>query len=353
MWCIFGLTNIEDESPINDNKPQLISVLIPFRNESANLKPLFDDLIQQQFSTNLFEVIWVDDHSEDESNRVLKGLIVNEPNHKLIELSSSAHGKKAALKMAIEQALGDVIVTTDADCRVPQTWLQSVFDSFNTATTDMLILPLSINSANGFLAAFQQMENLAIQGVAFGMAANGTPVSCNGANLAFKSSSFHAVGGYAKHQNIASGDDLFLLSAFLKAKMKIEILWRKAVVVETSPVTNYNEFFNQRLRWAGKMSKIQLPASFVAGSILFIHAALILIALVMLFFNHAVGLPLLLVILSRVAADVMLIKTVANRYGQSLNLLKLTFVSVVYWLYLPVMVVMSIIKKSTWKGRSI
>lgn len=353
MWCLFGLTNIEDESPVNNCKPQLLSVLIPFRNEAANLKPLFDDLSKQQLSTNLFEVIWVDDHSEDESVEVLKALILNNPNHKLIELIGSETGKKTALKKVIDIAAGDVIVTTDADCRVPQTWLQSVFDGFNTATTDMLILPLAIKPANGFLATFQKMENLAIQGVAFGMAANGTPISCNGANLAFKSSSFHAVGGYAKHQNIASGDDLFLLSAFVKAKKVIEILWSKAVVVETTPVNNYAQFFNQRLRWAGKMSKIQLPASLLSGGILFIHAALILIALVMLFFNQAVWLPLLLVLLTRVAADFMLIKTVANRYGQSLNPLKLTFVSMVYWLYLPVMVLMSMIKKSAWKGRSI
>jgi cellulose synthase/poly-beta-1,6-N-acetylglucosamine synthase-like glycosyltransferase len=185
------------------------------------------------------------------------------------------------------------------------------------------------------------------------MASNGTPISCNGANLAFKKSAFHSIGGYKEHENIASGDDLFLLSAFIKAKKVIEILWTKEVVVETSPVIDFPQFVNQRLRWAGKMSKIHLPAAIVAGGILFIHALLILIAVVMLFFNHAIWLPLLLVLVVRVAADAMLIKTVANRYGQSLNLLKLTFVSMVYWLYLPVVVVASTIKKSTWKGRSI
>jgi poly-beta-1,6-N-acetyl-D-glucosamine synthase len=353
LWCMFGLTNIEDEPAVNINKPQFLSVLIPFRNEAENLNSLFDDLSRQQLPKNLFEVIWVNDHSEDESNGVLKALIANEPSHKLIELNDPATGKKAALKMAIENAMGDVIITTDADCRVPATWLQAVFDGFNTATTDMLVLPLVIKSEEGILAGFQQLENLAIQGVAFGMAANGTPISCNGANLSFKSSTFHAVGGYAGHQNIASGDDLFLLSAFVKSKKAVQILWNKNVLVETSSEKNLTQVINQRLRWAGKMSKLNLPASTIAGGILFLHAVFMVIAVGMLFFNRAIWLPLLLVLVARVAADVMLIKTVANRYGQSLNPLKLTFVSMIYWLYLPFMVVMSMIKRSTWKGRTI
>ena len=56
----------------NDLKSQIfgktsLSVIIPVRNEAANIEALLNDISNQTYPKNAFEVIVVDDSSEDET----------------------------------------------------------------------------------------------------------------------------------------------------------------------------------------------------------------------------------------------------------------------------------------------
>ena len=53
--------------PVDYQPATFISVLIPVRNEAENILALLNDLLVQTFPKNLFEVILIDDHSEDET----------------------------------------------------------------------------------------------------------------------------------------------------------------------------------------------------------------------------------------------------------------------------------------------
>jgi poly-beta-1,6-N-acetyl-D-glucosamine synthase len=354
FWCLYGLSNIEDpdKRAVTTNLG-LISVIIPFRNEAEHILKLVDDIHAQDIANDRFEVIWVDDHSEDDSRQLIVDAISGFSNHRVLSLNSGLQGKKQALKYGIESASGSVIVTTDADCRVPQTWLSSIANAFYLQKAEMLILPLSVSKAAGAAESFQQLENFAIQGIAFGMAANGMPVSCNGANLAFSRKAFDSVGGYNENRGIASGDDLFLLSAFLKAGKKVAYYWDKKVLANTLPQPTWRKTIEQRMRWAGKMTSVKLFPALIVGAILLLHALLIYFNTFWLIVDVEHLNSLLAVIGVRVAIDALLIKTVASRYGQSLNPLKLTIVSAFYWMYLPWMALASKLQKVSWKGRAI
>ena len=75
----------------------------------------------------------------------------------------------------------------------------------------------------------------------------------NGANLAFEKSAFIAVGGYQGVDQIASGDDMFLMH---KMKMtlsnRIGYLFHPDAIVLTKAMQNWKEFFMQRIRWSSK-----------------------------------------------------------------------------------------------------
>ena len=96
------------------NAPQnKISVVIAFRNESNNIFACLTALEKQLYNNTLFEVILVNDHSEDDSVRQIETYqTTSKLNIQLLHLSSE-HGKKAALQLGIENANYCIIVSTN------------------------------------------------------------------------------------------------------------------------------------------------------------------------------------------------------------------------------------------------
>ena len=92
-----------------------ISVVLPVYNESENLDILYRDLITTlEKTTKAFEIICVDDGSQDGSLDVLKALSANDSRLVVIEFRRN-FGQTAALAAGLRFARGEVVVTLDAD----------------------------------------------------------------------------------------------------------------------------------------------------------------------------------------------------------------------------------------------
>lgn len=89
------------------------SWIIPIRNESQSLNQLFLE-ISQVMRRDSFEIIAVDDASEDNTLTTLKSLTSQIPQLKLIHLKSH-QGKWAALSLGIKASEGNFIITIDSD----------------------------------------------------------------------------------------------------------------------------------------------------------------------------------------------------------------------------------------------
>ena len=88
--------------------------------------PSLQSIQQLNYPAHLFEVIVVDDFSDDATVATAK----QHAGVKLIELKETLKEKinsykKKAIEVGVEQAAGDFIVTTDADCAVPANWLRN------------------------------------------------------------------------------------------------------------------------------------------------------------------------------------------------------------------------------------
>lgn len=94
-------------------KRPFYSIILPVRDESANLARLMDE-IRSGMHGKTYEIIAVDDASRDASCRVLKNLIKSNPRLQIIHMSHHS-GKWAALRAGIQEAKGNVIITMDAD----------------------------------------------------------------------------------------------------------------------------------------------------------------------------------------------------------------------------------------------
>ncbi len=100
---------------------KLISIVAPVYNEEKNLKSLFESLsktFELLAEKYLYEIIFVNDGSEDKSGEILEGLASKDSRIKYLEFSRN-FGKEIALSCGIHHAKGKAVITLDADLQHP------------------------------------------------------------------------------------------------------------------------------------------------------------------------------------------------------------------------------------------
>jgi dolichol-phosphate mannosyltransferase len=98
---------------------KLISIVIPAFNESENIKPLVERI--SEVFKNLYynyELIFVNDGSSDDTQKVLMTLNQVNPKINYIELSRN-FGHQNALKAGLDMANGDCVISMDCDLQHP------------------------------------------------------------------------------------------------------------------------------------------------------------------------------------------------------------------------------------------
>lgn len=231
---------------------QKISVIIPFKNEEKNLHYIADDLTKQVLSLQFFEVIFVDDNSTDKSLKILEKFTGRNSNFRIEK--NSGFGKKSAIITGIQKSTGDVIVTTDADCRLNRNWLLTIYNFFCHNDAEMLIMPVVYQETKKLFTFenFQALEFLSLSATTAGFAKLKLPIMCNGANLAYTKQAFFRFKD-ALNMKLESGDDTFLMFKIKKYdKNKIAYLQDENLIVRTKASKTLHQFFNQRIRWSSK-----------------------------------------------------------------------------------------------------
>src|SRR5690606_13105424 len=201
------------------------------------------------YPKDLFEVILVDDESEDNYRITNYELSIS-----LIKnIRESNSPKKDAIETAIEVAKHNWIITTDADCLVQKNWLASIDAYIQNENKRMVAAGVCYLPQSGFLHAFQNLDFLSLQGATIGSFGLDKPFMCNGANFAYEKKFFLELNGFDGNSNVASGDDVFLLQkAVLKDKKEFGFCLNNESVVATKSENSWNNLFQQRVRWAAK-----------------------------------------------------------------------------------------------------
>ncbi len=93
-----------------------LSLIIPVYNEAKNL-PILYDCIQETLKSisSIWEVIFVDDGSRDNSFDVMRSLVEKDPEHVRVIAFRRNFGQTAAITAGIDHARGETIVLLDAD----------------------------------------------------------------------------------------------------------------------------------------------------------------------------------------------------------------------------------------------
>lgn len=315
---LWAYRNLLKSKPALNGKAlhNFISVIIPCRNEEENIESILEDLSSQDYPGGRYEVIIVDDNSSD-ATAARAGAFINAGNIRLIK--SDGSGKKNAILSGVKEASGELIVTADADCRFGKSWLATIDAFYSEHNPALIIMPVAISEARGLLNTFQEMEFLALQGVTAGTALAGSPVMCNGANLAFRKDAYLAEAASLRF-DVPSGDDIFLLQA-VKKKHSHDIRWlgSESVLAITTGKSSAARLLEQRWRWISKSSgytdKFTLILGFVTFVTILIQALLTLAA----FADPAFIAPAFLYLFLKSVPDLLLILNRAGAYRVASN----------------------------------
>lgn len=262
FWVINNWDKNEFWDAPNDWHPSTFTtVLVPARNEENNIVACLQSILNQNFSKEHFEIIVIDDHSEDETIKMVENL--NSPQISVIKLSDypeikGQHYKKTAINLGIEKAKGDLIITTDADCLASHDWLQLLVSFYEKKNAKFIAAPVNFHHEKNTFERFQSLDYVGMMGVTGAGIFSKKLSLCNGANLAYDKKSFLSVYGFGGIDKIASGDDVLLLEKFQKAfPDDIYFLKNSLVAIHTTAKPTLQSFINQRLRWAAKTSHYQ------------------------------------------------------------------------------------------------
>lgn len=333
------------------------SVVIPFRNEAEHLPLLLESICKVTYSINQYEFIFVDDDSSDNSVEIIhQYLATSKVPYSIINNQRSSNSpKKDAINTAISKSQYEWIITTDADCILPENWLHRFGEFATVKNSKMVVGPVMFHSNDSsFLEHFQILDILSLQGTTAGTFGIDNPILCNGANLAYKKEVFLELNGFAGNDTIASGDDIFLLEKFYKAyPEQVHFLKSNSAIVKTHPVKTWKELINQRMRWAAKSGAYSLWFGKLVGMIVLLMNVATILSLILICIDLKNSIYYLDFLILKLILDFVLIHKASVFYrGKNKKIRSYILGSLLYPFFSLYIVFKIITSKYDWKGRS-
>jgi cellulose synthase/poly-beta-1,6-N-acetylglucosamine synthase-like glycosyltransferase len=353
VYLIKGWASLK-RPKINSTAPSTkVTVMIAARNEEERIRYTIDDILAQDYPKYLTEIIMVDDHSTDRTAEIIRSYADREV--KLLQLNEDKplnSYKKKAIAKAIDLSNGDLMIATDADCRMGTKWLSTIVNYFETSGSVMISSPVAYFEERSLFEYMQSLEFSYLIGIGAAFIGNGRASTCNGANLAYRKDVFYEVGGFKGIDDLASGDDELLLQKVAERYPgRIGFLKSKEAIVYTHAKHTLNEFLQQRRRWASKSTKYKDKKIVALAVGIWLFNLSLLVNLGLGFYNPYFFKLLALQFLLKYLFEMVFLLPITSffkRTGLVALLILLIPIHVIYFVYIGLM---GNTRKYVWKGR--
>ncbi len=351
---VYGFAKVKTYHKTDTAAQTCFAIVIPFRNERDNLPALLESIKNLHYPTDLFEIILIDDFSEDDSVRQVYNWRMENGKFQAtllenIHLSNSP--KKDAISRAIPLIKKGWVVTTDADCTVPENWLLTLDSYIQHHDVSMIAGPVLYDCRKSFLHHFQQLDLISLQGATIGSFGMGLGFMCNGANFCYKKSFFEELKGFAGNDHKPGGDDVFLLQkAMRRAPEKVHYLKSKNNIVKTKPADNWRSLVQQRIRWASKAPSYQSVFGKDLAVIVFAGNLAIVVGFGLMVFSLLTWLSFTAMFMVKFLIDCLLLLKTNNALSKK-RMHYLISGSVVYPFFCVLVALLSLREQYEWKGR--
>ena len=350
LWSIRkGLSSLAHRG--SDTRP-FASVILAARNEEKNIEPCLRALIAQSYDPKMFEIIVVDDHSQDDtvsrSTRLAESVDV--PKTTVVSLKDQL-GKPAAIAHGVSISKGEIILCTDADCTVPKEWIESMVGCFDPSVA-FVAGPVLERPSSSLLSGLEAIEYLSLTTTAAGLIGSGKPIICSGASIAYRRSAFTSVSGFGDHSS-SCDDETLMQRMVLWSAGKVVFNSDPSAIVTTETPPTFFDFWRQRTRWASKKGRYE-DGSILRRLLLLYGFFLVLFATAAVsLVEPGLQLPTIAVLLIKGVAEYFVLAEGARLFRQDLRLEQFLIAELFHVPYITVAGLIGQFSSLRWKDRNL
>jgi len=324
-----------------------VSILIPSRNEEKNLPECLASLSKLNYPLDKLQVILGDDRSMDRTRKILEAYVDQHPEALLLDIKEcdtrKMNGKANALSQMAKKAIGEVFLFTDADCKVPENYVTSMVEAWQSSGAG-IITGITHVSGDGFFDKMQAMDWWLTLGMVKVISDLGFSVTSMGNNMLVSKKAYWSVGGFEGIPFSLTED--FEIAKNIQAQgFNSFHLVGKENLIFTKSQEKISDLLKQRKRWmAGAMD---LP---IFWKLLLGLQVLFFPSIVFLLFSH----PLMGVLLwiCKVAIQSLFITAFASKTAVKINPMDLILFEIYYMIAAWSTIVYYFWPAQTdWKGR--
>lgn len=346
-WLTRGLRAVLRWSGDCDAVPSA-SVIIAARNEETSIGRCLDAVLASDYPH--FEVIVVDDGSTDLTVDVVTSVATRaRAPLKLIQTGAGAPGKFGAIRSGVQAAVGEVIVTLDADCLVGPQWLAAML-SFMKPEVGFVAGPVAYEDERSLLRRMEALEFMSLIGVGAGAIGQGAPLICNSANAAYRKVLFDEMMSAAPPPWLASADELLMSFVHEKTPYEVAFCCSADALVTTPGAESLSHFVQQRMRWVGIIPHLpRIHVLTLAGA--YVYFLMIALSLAAGFWYGPLAAIGAGALLAKTLADAHIIWMITRPFGRQSLLPVLPVAELAYLPYVLFTAPMGLLIPTEWKGR--
>jgi cellulose synthase/poly-beta-1,6-N-acetylglucosamine synthase-like glycosyltransferase len=228
-----------------------VTVVVAARNEEHNIGPCLESLLRLRYPAGLLEILVVDDHSTDRTAEIVRGYAARDPRCRLVSAGPPEpplRGKPSALAYGLDEVRNDIVLFTDADCRVPASWAEDSVGYFADPTVG-LVAGFTHLQGRGLFAGIQALDWFALFTTASGAAKIGFPLTAVGTNLCIRRSVYEQLGGFRAIPFSVTEDYALFRSVVTRTAFKVVFPMDPGTLVQSDPCADWGQLYRQKKRW--------------------------------------------------------------------------------------------------------
>jgi 1,2-diacylglycerol 3-beta-glucosyltransferase len=237
--------------PADRSRRPSVSIIIAARDEEENIGRCLESMCNLTYPREKLEILVVDDRSTDRTGEIVSGFARRPPTIRLISAQPAAghlQGKANAVMQGLDNARGEVILFTDADCEVQPGWVEETVKYYNESRVGLVAGFTELKASR----EFEKMQALDWF-LLFSLAAAGIrlkqPFTAVGNNLSVTRAAYDAVGGYRSIPFSVTEDYALFHAVTAQGKFAARFPLDPATLVFSRPCSSWKQLYNQKKRW--------------------------------------------------------------------------------------------------------